>query len=181
MGNQTSDFDDIRRTGDKAQRLLRDLEAGFESGANASSPQQPTPYISKPVSDRPYANQSSGQQPANPVTFLVVFALIVIPVIAVVSNSNKPVTVDDSVPTLRFRATCGSKYSVTGRWWPVLGPRSRSVLSRVRRDYCGDAYINAEGNVQVASFGSQQAADDFSKRLTASMQVPFRVGKERKL
>ena len=181
MGNQTSDFDDILRTGDEAQRLLRDLEAGFESGSNASSPPQATPYISKPVSDRPYANESPGQQPANPVTFLVVFALIVIPIIAVVSNSNKPVTVDDSVPTLRFRATCGSKHSVTGSWWPVLGPRSRSVLSRVRRDYCGDAYINAEGNVQVASFGSQQAADEFSKRLTASMQVPFRVGKERKL
>lgn len=179
MADQPSDFNDIRRTGDEAQRLLRDLEAGFVSGSQASTTSQATPYTSEPASNRPYVNDSSGQQLANPVPLLIISALIVFPIIAVALNNNKLAGVDDSVTTLSYRASCGSKHSASGRWWPVLGPSSKSVLSRVKRDFCGDAYMNAEGAVQVASFGTRQAADDFSERITDVMQVTFRVGRSK--
>ena len=179
MADQPSDFDDIRRTGDEAQRLLQDLEAGLRSGSQVSTPSQATPYTSKPVSNRPYVNDSSGQQLTNPAPFLIIFTLIIVPAIAVILNSNKPTSFDDSVPTLSYRASCGSKHSASGRWWPVLGPSSKSVLSRVKRDFCGDAYMNAEGAVQVASFGTRQAAYEFSERITDVMQVAFRVGRSK--
>lgn len=179
VADQPLDFDDIRQTGDEAQRLLRDLEKGFKSGAQASIPSQATPHTSKPATNSPNTIDSSSQQPTNPVPFIVIFSFIGYLIIAIILNVNKSTSVDDSVPTLSYRASCGSKYSTSGRWWPVLGPSSKSVLSRVKRDFCGDAYLNAEGAVQVASFGTRQAADDFSKLITDVMKVPFRVGRSK--
>ena len=179
MADEPLDFDDIRRTGDEAQRLLRDLEKGLQSGARTSTPSQPTPYTSKPISNKPYTNDSSGQQTVDPVPFLIIFCFIGFLVITVVLNVNKATSVDNSAPALTYRPSCGSKYSATGRWWPVLGPSSKSVLSRVKRDFCGDAYMNGEGAVQVASFGTRQSANEFSKLITDVMKVPFRVGRSK--
>ena len=61
----------------------------------------------------------------------------------------------------------------------MLGPSSRAVLARVKQNYCGDAYFNEEGSVQVASFGTRLAAQKFRDRLTDAMGVQFRVGRGR--
>ena len=179
VAGQPSDFDDIRRTGDEAQRLLRDLETGPDSTLRASDTSKAKPYSSKQASHGTYTNSSSNNKTTNPVPYIIIIGIIILPIAAIVLNSEETSRKNRPVPALKYRASCGSKYSTSGRWWPVLGPSSRSVLSRVKRQYCGDAYMNAEGSVQVASFGSRQAAEEFSKRIMEAMQVPFRVGRGR--
>ena len=65
------------------------------------------------------------------------------------------------------------------RWWPVLGLSSRQLLQTIRNRYCGDAYINEEGSLHVASFDSRNGAESFRLRLEAATGSSFRVGQGR--
>ena len=179
MAGKNSNFDDIRRTGDEAQRLLRDFEESVKDEINPPGTTKAKLYPSTTTSTNSDQHEPWGEKSANPLLLTSIFVLIVLPIFVVAWQSNSSLSRNNSMPNLQYRASCGSKYSATGRWWPVLGPSSRSLLSRVKRDYCGDAYINAEGAVQVASFGSRQLADKFSKQITDAMQVSFRVGRGR--
>jgi hypothetical protein len=57
-------------------------------------------------------------------------------------------------------------------WWPVVGPPNS--LEQVRIHCRSDAFVNKDGNVQVASFRDQSAAASFSDRLSSDMAHPFR-------
>ena len=77
---------------------------------------------------------------------------------------------------LSYNASCGSPDSTTGRWWPVLGAADPSLLSTVRSRFCGDAFLNVEGALQVASFGSREDAEAFRARIEQATGQTFRVG-----
>ena len=179
MTEKRFDFRDIRDTGDEAERLLRSLE---ESDAQKLQEIQPTSSLT-PISESNPWEASSGQGQAkgnaHPGLVILIILLLSTPVIAVVWLGRVPPRTTTSVPALSYRKSCGSTYSASGRWWPVLGPSSRGVLARVKQNFCGDAYFNEEGSVQVASFGTRLAAQKFRDRLTDAMDVQFRVGRGR--
>ena len=80
-------------------------------------------------------------------------------------------------PTLLgFHGSCGSSFKSRQRWWPVLGPPSPSLLSTIRSKYCGDAYINENNVLQIASFNTWDDAYDFKNRLEAATVSTFRIG-----
>ncbi|WP_216919688.1 hypothetical protein [Synechococcus sp. CCAP 1479/9] len=76
-----------------------------------------------------------------------------------------------------WQASCGSPPVAGLSWWPVLGPPE--TLSLVRNRFCGDAFITAEGAVQVASFSSVEEATNFAQELSAISGYAFRVGQSR--
>ena len=61
-------------------------------------------------------------------------------------------------------------------WWPVVGPAD--ALEAARRHCRGDAFLNSQGNVQIASFRDRDSATTFAETLTADSSHPwgFRVG-----
>ena len=174
MNEPHPDLSDIRQTGDDAERLLRSLEqvdsddhleiASFQSG-------------DIPSSSADHARSSQGgreQRSAHPLLIVLIGVVLLAPVIAFLWTGNRPSSV-----ALRWQPSCGSSSSPSGRWWPVLGPSSRSVLNRIKRNYCGDAYLNAGGAVQVASFGTRKAAVRFRDRISEATGLRFRVGRGR--
>ena len=82
-----------------------------------------------------------------------------------------------ATPPLGYSATCGSPSGAGKRWWPVLGSANRQLLQTIRKRYCGDAYINEEGALQVASFDSWNGAEAFRLQLEAATGSSFRVGR----
>ena len=52
--------------------------------------------------------------------------------------------------------------------WPVLTEYDLVLLQVVRRSYCGDAYMNSNGALQVASFISEQKAQNFAHLLSVT-------------
>lgn len=76
-----------------------------------------------------------------------------------------------------WQPSCGSPPVAGLSWWPVLGPPETQSL--VRNRFCGDAFITAEGFVQVASFSSVEAATNFAQQLSAITGYAFRVGQSR--
>ena len=46
-------------------------------------------------------------------------------------------------------------------------------------DYCGDAYINEQGALQIASFSTENAARDFAAQISRATGANFRVGQSR--
>ena len=60
--------------------------------------------------------------------------------------------------------------------WPVLAEYDLVLLQVVRRSYCRDAYMNSNGALQVASFISEQKAQNFAHLLSVATGKPFRVG-----
>jgi hypothetical protein len=50
------------------------------------------------------------------------------------------------------------------------------LLQEVRRSYCGDAYKNTRGDLQVASFTSLQKAQNFAQLLSEAIGRSFRAG-----
>ena len=178
MNELPSDLSDIRQTGDDAERLLRSLEqvdsddhleiSSFQSG-------------DIPSSSADHARSSQGgreQRSAHPLLIVLIGVVLLAPVIVFFWTGSPPSSVA-SKATLRWQPSCGSSSSPSGRWWPVLGPSSRSVLNRVKRNYCGDAYLNAGGAVQVASFGTREAALRFRDRISEVTGLRFRVGRGR--
>jgi len=59
-------------------------------------------------------------------------------------------------------------------WYPVVG--NSSALSTVKGRFCGDAYINASGRTQAASFTSRSQARAFAQRLSSASGHSFWVG-----
>jgi len=83
----------------------------------------------------------------------------------------------EPIERLQFQETCGSNTdSSIHEWWPVLGPADSHVLEVVRKSYCGDAYINSNGYVQVASFHSPEEAARLSRLLSRLTGFAFRMG-----
>jgi hypothetical protein len=96
-------------------------------------------------------------------------------------NYTKPsltsVSETEPIESLQFQETCGSNTdSSIHEWWPVLGPADSHVLEVVRKSYCGDAYINSNGYVQVASFHSPEEAARLSRLLSRLTGFAFRMG-----
>ena len=139
---------------------------------------EPPPDLSDiPSSSADHAGLSQagrGQRSAHPLLIVLIGVVLLAPVIVFLWTGNHPSSV-----ALRWQPSCGSSSSPSGRWWPVLGPSSRSVLNRVKRNYCGDAYLNAGGAVQVASFGTRKAALRFRDRISEVTGLRFRVGRGR--
>ena len=67
----------------------------------------------------------------------------------------------------------------SGQWWPVLGPANARLVSTIKTDYCGDAYINEQGALQIASFSTENAARDFAAQISRATGANFRVGQSR--
>lgn len=78
---------------------------------------------------------------------------------------------------LQWEHSCGSPTSPGSTWWPVLGPGE--AVESVKKNYCGDAFLTAEGTTQVASFTSEDEASKFAIKLSRTIGYPFRVGKSR--
>jgi hypothetical protein len=144
---------EIERTGREAERLLEALE----------SP--------------PSRRRRSGRRRSAWLAWLLIavpLALLGLPALREAVGRGAAVL---APAPLRHRASCGSSDSADGVWWPVLGPADPSLLRRVRQDYCGDAYINGQGHLQVASFARRDEAERFARRLSAATGAPFRSGR----
>lgn len=58
-------------------------------------------------------------------------------------------------------------------WWPVVAPAS--ALEKVRIHCRSDAFLNRDGNVQVASFDSRAQAEEWARRVSADDNHPYRL------
>lgn len=176
MNNADQPLKDIRSTGDEAQRWLDELESDPVSQAEESLQKQPIAEPHTNLESVPGANQ------AHPALVLLILAILLSPLILLVVNQSRiggRSSLSPSSAYLPYKASCGSTTSASGYWWPVLGRADRSLLSTVRSRYCGDAYINKEGALQVASFGSWEEADAFRSRIQEATKSSFRVGESR--
>ena len=178
MNEPAPDFSDIRQTGDDAERLLRSLEQ-VESDDHLEIASVQSGDIPSSSADHAGLSQAGREKrSAHPLLIALIGLVLLAPVIAFLWTGSRPSSVASKV-ALRWQPSCGSSSSTSGRWWPVLGPSSRSVLNRVKRNYCGDAYLNAGGAVQVASFGTREAALRFRDRISEVTGLRFRVGRGR--
>lgn len=166
---------DIRSTGDEAQRLLDALESDQKLSSREPEVVESTSHTQTSSDIIPTKNQ------ANPALIVLILAIMLSPLIllAVYLGGEKRSSSSSSVTPLVYSTSCGSASSSTGRWWPVLGSADRSLLVAVRNRYCGDAYINAQGALQVASFGSWEEAEEFRVRIEQATGQSFRVGQGR--
>ena len=175
MNEPLHDLSDIRRTGDDAERLLQSIDR-VHRGDNAELSSVQSGDI--PSSSAEHAGSSQAgreERSAHPLLIVLIGAVLLAPVITFLVTGNRPSSVSPK-GALRWQPSCGSSSSPSGRWWPVLGPSSRSVLNRVKRDYCGDAYFNGGGAIQVASFGTREAALRFRDRINEVTGLRFRIG-----
>ena len=169
-------FGDVRQTREEASRWLDALER------DASADDAPAKDIrSEPVASVPPSPPSKGSSnAAGCLSALVFFGLLLGFGVLIASNleSNGLSTSNDTVE-LTFRPSCGSSSSASGQWWPVLGPANARLVSTIKTDYCGDAYINEQGALQIASFSTENAADDFAAQISRATGASFRVGQSR--
>lgn len=162
---------DIRSTGEEAERWLEALESNY----------LPSISDTEPVSNNDTTTQTSiTRNEAHPALLILILVILISPLILLAEYQNvgsgSPST--STTTTIPYAASCGSTASASGRWWPVLGGGDRSLLRTVRNRYCGDAFINATGALQVASFGSLEEAEAFKARIEeATGESSFRVGK----
>lgn len=75
-------------------------------------------------------------------------------------------------PQISFQESCGSPSGSGSVWWAVMGPAS--MLNRVKNNFCGDAYVTS-GNTQVASFTSENEAQEFATSLAEETGENFWV------
>ena len=166
----------LRFTGDEADRLLNALDSSpdqdelISSEAIHSTTGCEDPYVLH--DDQPQLSVSQ----VNPVNAFIQILSIVIFAFLVWSLSKESQVARTDSTVLGFRASCGSSFKASQRWWPVLGPPSPSLLSKIRSKYCGDAYINENNVLQVASFSSWHKANDFKNRLELVTGSSLRIG-----
>jgi hypothetical protein len=166
---------DIRSTGEEAERWLEALEA------NQSRPHA-APVDVEPVGNAFKSTETdSAKDQVHPALLLLILTILLSSLLLLVvyqSGVSRSSSAASS-SSLDYSASCGSVSSSTGKWWPVLGPGDRSLLATVRGRFCADAYINAHGALQVASFGSWEEADRFRIRIEQATRQSFRVGQAR--
>jgi hypothetical protein len=164
---------DIRSTGDEAQRWLELLDS-------ESTPQAKEPQAAQAEPDSETSQKSApASDQTHPALVLLILAILFSPLILLAVNQSGRggrSSSSSSRAALAYKPSCGSTTSASGYWWPVLGGTDRSLLLTVRNQYCGDAFINAEGFLQVASFGSWKEADMFRSRIEQATGKSFRVG-----
>ena len=167
-------FGDLRQTGEEASRLLDALERD-------ASVAPPTIEIRlNSVASVPSSPPSSGSSKAGCTGALLFFGLMLGfgILIASILDKNGHLTSNDTVK-LEFRPSCGSSSSASGEWWPVLGSANANLISKIKTDYCGDAYINEQGALQIASFSTENEARDFAAQINRATGANFRVGQSR--
>jgi hypothetical protein len=173
--------DQLRSTAEEAERFLQSLDEEADSSvisslSHSAAISKPADYVGLDESDRSFSSTATGNDSAQPAIVLLIIAMLLSPLVLLVVWRNGEQSSVQSLPTLRYASSCGSPPGAAKRWWPVLGPPDRNLLRIIRDRYCGDAYITAEGSLQVASFDSVEEAERFRRQLQKSTGAAFRVG-----
>jgi hypothetical protein len=179
----------LESLGREADRLL-DLIVDVELVPKAPSQSTPTAAVKAegPVGDAKSLLQPT-ELPAKAVLSKPKVWLLILPLLGLggavgfairsgMGSASKH-SVQDRSPTQRlaYQVSCGSKTNLNKPlMWPVLTEYDLVLLQVVRRSYCGDAYKNSNGALQVASFISEQKAQNFAQLLSVATGKPFRVG-----
>ena len=172
MTKPEQQFQDIRSTGEEAELWLEALESDQLPSHKDTEP-------TEPVTEQYSTTQSvTTRDQAHPALVLLILAILFSPLILLAAHLSVGRRSPSTSPasTLGYSASCGSTISASGRWWPVLGGGEGSLLTTVKSRYCGDAFINATGALQAASFGSWEEADAFKTRIEQATGESFRVG-----
>ena len=166
---------DVRQTGEEASRWLNALERDASANIPAKDIRE-EPVGSVPPS--PPSKESSNAAGCWGALVFLGLMLLFGAFIASVLESNGLSTSNDTTE-LTFRPSCGSSSSASGQWWRVLGPANARLVSMIKTNYCGDAYINEQGALQIASFSTENAANDFAAQISRATGASFRVGQSR--
>jgi len=70
-----------------------------------------------------------------------------------------------------YSSTDGPPPQAGETWWPVIG--TAESLDASRQHCRGDAFINASGNAQIASFRDRETATAFAQQLTSDRSHPY--------
>jgi len=70
-----------------------------------------------------------------------------------------------------YSSTDGPPPQAGETWWPVVGPAE--ALDASRQHCRGDAFTNASGNAQIASFRDRETATAFAQQLTSDSSHPY--------
>jgi hypothetical protein len=186
--NETRKLETLGREADRLLDLIQEAElAPIETS-------QPTPTGAAARADGPGANAQPLIQPTeSPVKtetsppkgwplILPLLGLAVVVGFAIrggVGNAPFNEALQQRPPSARlgYQASCGSQSNENSSfWWPVLAEYDPALLQEVRRSYCGDAFKNNRGDLQVASFTSLQIAQNFVQLLSEATGGSFRVG-----
>ena len=182
MTAQGDGLDQLRFTAEEADRFLQALDTEQERvtaspAVDSSVTSAQADVASHGVDDGlEQTTTSSGRQAEHPGFVALVIAILLSPLALLMLLQIGEQRSAESLPALRYASSCGSSPGPGKRWWPVLGPPSRSLLRTIRDQYCGDAYFTDEGSLQVASFDSWQGADRFRQQLQKATGTSFRVG-----
>ena len=186
--HETPKLETLGREADRLLDLIQEAElAPIET-------HQPTPTGGAPRADGPGAHAQSLIQPTESPAkaealsprgwplILPMLGLAVAGGFAIrggVGNAPSNEALQEKPPSARlgYQANCGSQSNENSPfWWPVLAEYDPALLQEVRRSYCGDAFKNNRGDLQVASFTSLQIAQNFVQLLSESTGRSFRVG-----
>ena len=186
MTAQGDGLDQLRFTAEEADRFLEALETEQERvtaspAVDSAVTSAQADVASHGVDDGlEQTTTSSGREAPHPGFVALVIAIVLSPLALLMLLQIGEHRSAESLPALRYASSCGSSPGPGKRWWPVLGPPSRSLLRTIRDQYCGDAYFTDEGSLQVASFDSWQGADRFRQQLDHALgerfSARFRVG-----
>lgn len=76
--------------------------------------------------------------------------------------------------TTNAKATCGD-----GSGWLVLGPPAEELRILIRREYCADAFVNSENELQIARFASESDARALAAKLSQQVGSAIQVREAR--
>jgi hypothetical protein len=98
----------------------------------------------------------------------------VTPVVPKIKNANNSKIsgnqIDGKAVVFDFKASCGS-----GGPWIVVGPATHNLRATVYNKFCGDAFVNSSGQLQVARMNNRSDADNLAEMLTVQLRVQFYV------
>lgn len=87
------------------------------------------------------------------------------------ARANQPQPSAPSSSGLYYRDACGDPPGSASKWYAVVGSANVNTV----RNYCGDAFVRSDGNVQVASFSSYSRAENFASQLSSATGGSFWV------
>ena len=183
----TRKLETLRREADRLLDLIQEAElAPIETSqptptaaARADVPGAYAQPLIKPTESPAKAEPSSPRGWPLILPLLVLAVAVGFAIRGGVGNAPPNEAVQDRPPSARlsYQASCGSQSNENSPfWWPVLAEYDPALLQVVRRSYCGDAYKNTRGDLQVASFTSLQKAQNFAQLLSEATGRSFRVG-----